>query len=128
VRPTTVVTACAAVLAPFYNWLFIVWLGKGLDGAAMALVALQLTSLLLLGSYVVYRNARWGSDGCAAGAAAWLVNTRYCRPSSVCLLAWRCLIPCFRLLHACLCRRNLPACPPDCTSMPCCCLSPAAVA
>lgn len=59
VRPSTVVTAVLAALAPLYNWLFIVRLGLGLDGAAAALVAVQLTSLALMGSYVVYRNARW---------------------------------------------------------------------
>ena len=59
-RPGTVVTACAAALSPLYNWLLIVRLGLGLDGAALALLAVQLTSALLLGSYVVLRNAGWG--------------------------------------------------------------------
>ncbi|EFN53551.1 hypothetical protein CHLNCDRAFT_58521 [Chlorella variabilis] len=57
VRPGTVVTACGAALSPLYNWLLIVRLGLGLDGAALALLAVQLTSALLLGSYVVLRNA-----------------------------------------------------------------------
>lgn len=58
VRPAVVVTLISAALTPLYNWLLIITLGLGLDGAALAVVALQLTSAALLGGYVVVRNMR----------------------------------------------------------------------
>ncbi|KAL4448284.1 hypothetical protein ABPG75_005503 [Micractinium tetrahymenae] len=56
VRPATVVTAAAAALSPLWNWLYIVRLRLGLDGAALAVLSLQCTSLVLLGSYTLVRN------------------------------------------------------------------------
>ncbi|EFN52897.1 hypothetical protein CHLNCDRAFT_26336, partial [Chlorella variabilis] len=61
VRPAVVVTLISAALTPLYNWLLIITLGLGLDGAALAVVALQLTSAALLGGYVVVRNMRLGA-------------------------------------------------------------------
>lgn len=56
VRSRTAAVACAAALS---HWLFIVRLALGLDGTALALLVAQLTSTLLLGSYVVLCNAGW---------------------------------------------------------------------
>lgn len=58
VRPVTWATFVTAALSPLYNWYFIVRLGLGLEGAALAVVALQATSLALLGGYIVLRNLR----------------------------------------------------------------------
>lgn len=41
VRPATVVTTTALLLAPLYNWLLIFWAGLGVHGAAYAMVAVQ---------------------------------------------------------------------------------------
>lgn len=60
VRPTTAVAAVTACLSPAFNWLLIVRLGLGLDGAALAVVALQLTSTLLMVAYTIARNIRQG--------------------------------------------------------------------
>lgn len=41
-----------------YNWLLVVRLGLGLDGAALAVVALQLSCVAMLGGCVVARCIR----------------------------------------------------------------------
>ncbi len=41
VRPATVVTTVALLLAPLYNWLLIFRAGLGVHGAAYAMVAMQ---------------------------------------------------------------------------------------
>lgn len=65
-RPTTAVTAVAACLSPLYNWLFIIRLGLGLDGAALAIVSLQLTSALLMVAYTIGRNIRQATSAFCA--------------------------------------------------------------
>lgn len=52
VKPSTVVACVATALAPVYNWVLIYRLGLGLDGAAWAMNAAQLTML-----------GRWGGCG-----------------------------------------------------------------
>ena len=61
VRPATRVTLVAAAAAPLYNWLLVDRLRLGLDGAALASTALQLTSAVLLGAYLAARNVIWSS-------------------------------------------------------------------
>ncbi|KAL4421824.1 hypothetical protein ABPG77_001613 [Micractinium sp. CCAP 211/92] len=56
VQPATVAAAASATLSPLWNWLYIVRLGLGLDGAALAVLSLQCTSLALVGGYTLVRN------------------------------------------------------------------------
>ncbi len=58
VQPATVAAAASAALSPLWNWLYIVRLGLGLDGAALAVLSLQCTSLALVGGYTLVRNIR----------------------------------------------------------------------
>ena len=58
VQPSTLAMGVAALLCPFYNWLLVIHLKMGLAGAAHASSAVQATSLLLLSSYVIWRDWR----------------------------------------------------------------------
>ena len=54
--PPTLSIVTAAVLAPLYNWLFVIHFGWGLEGAAAANDCVQATSAILLASCLVCRE------------------------------------------------------------------------
>ena len=58
VQPPTLSILTAASLAPLYNWLFVLRLGWGLEGAAAANDCVQATSALLLAACLAWRE--WG--------------------------------------------------------------------
>ena len=94
VRPATVAAAAAAALSPLWNWLYIVRLGLGLDGAALAVLSLQCTSLSLVGGYTLVRNIRCGAGSCMRlgqrchrrAPRAWLLGRGPCSSSRWCHL------------------------------------------
>lgn len=46
VRPATIVTLGALALSPLYNWLMIFHMGLGLDGAVLAVNAVQVSQAM----------------------------------------------------------------------------------
>ncbi len=64
-RPATAVVPLALLLSPAYNWLFIVKLGWGLDGAALAMDALQVGVFLGCVAFVLFIS-------CLSICGAWL--------------------------------------------------------
>ena len=57
VRPVSAVTLVGLALAPLFAWLLIFRAGLGLDGAALAVDATQLTMAALLGTFIAVRDA-----------------------------------------------------------------------
>ncbi|KAL4858417.1 Protein DETOXIFICATION 1 [Chlorella vulgaris] len=58
VNPSTAATVAGLAMAPVYSYLFIFWLGLGLDGAAIAVGATQASMAALLGAYILLRDAQ----------------------------------------------------------------------
>jgi MATE family multidrug resistance protein len=58
VKPAMAVSAAVLVASPLFFWLLVEKFQLGLDGAALAFIACQVTTLLGLLGYVVYRSWR----------------------------------------------------------------------
>ena len=77
VNPCTVVSLVGVAAAPLAYWLLVFQAGLQLSGAALAQDAVQLGMLVLLGGYIVRRDARARGNpqatwhGWCAGARAW---------------------------------------------------------
>ena len=58
VRPPSVITLVALGLSPLYCWALIFKFGLGLDGAALSVVAIEATMVLLLLGYITVMTLR----------------------------------------------------------------------
>ena len=92
VRIPTVSSVAALVAAPLYNWAFINALGLGLDGAAMAVNAVQVQTTNLQGAGPgSLKMLRWCRGRSSAAAAQHGLQLR--RPPARVLPALRCRRP-----------------------------------
>lgn len=56
INPSTIIAALTTMLSVLYNLVTVTWLGWGLDGAALAANAAQLTTMIGLIVYIGWRE------------------------------------------------------------------------